>query len=135
MQWSKVLIAGAVGGVVNAVYGFVMHALIMGNTYSRYAPEVFRQDGSGMAWFITLPIVLGLVGAAFFAKSRSAWAAGPKGGAMFGFWVGLIGFIANFYTPLIYTGYPYYLTWCTGSILLIGWVVVGAVIGAMYKTT
>jgi hypothetical protein len=134
MQWSKVLIAGAVGGVVNAVYGFVMHALIMGNTYRKYTPEVFREDESGMAWFIIIPIVLGLVGGAFFAKSRSAWAAGPKGGAMFGFWVGLIGFIANFYTPLIYTGYPYYLTWCTGGILLIGWVIVGAVIGAMYKT-
>jgi hypothetical protein len=40
MQWSKVLIAGAVGGVVNAVYGFVMHALIMGNTYRNYGEHL-----------------------------------------------------------------------------------------------
>lgn len=133
MQWSKALIAGAVGGVVNAVYGFVMHVLIMGNTYRKYTPEVFREDESTMMWFIIIPILLGVVGGLFFAKSRSAWAAGLQGGATFGFWVGLIAFVSNFFMPLMITGYPYYLTWCTGAIYLIGWTLVGAVIGAMYK--
>jgi hypothetical protein len=133
MLSSKALIAGVVGGVVNAVYGFVMHALIMGNTYRKYT--VFSEDQSKMAWYIIIPILLGVVGGLFFAKTRSAWAAGPKGGAMFGFWVGLVAFVANFFMPLMIVGYPYYLTWCTGAINLIGWMVVGATIGAMYKTT
>ena len=133
MQWSKAVTAGVAGGVASAVYGFVMHGMIMENTYRKYAPEVFRADNANMMWFIILPILLGLAGAIIFAKTRSAWDAGPKGGAMFGFWFGLIGFIANFYSPLIYSGYPYFLTWCTGGILLIEWIIVGAVYGAVYK--
>ncbi|MDZ7290379.1 MAG: hypothetical protein ONB44_11870 [candidate division KSB1 bacterium] len=131
MQWSKAIIAGVVGGIVNAVYGFLLHGLVMGKTYQKYA--VFRTDAN-VIWFIIIPILLGVVGALFFAKSRASWSAGMKGGITFGFWIGLIGFVANFYTPLMYAGFPYFLTWCTGTIMLIGWMVYGAVIGAMYKT-
>lgn len=134
MNWSKAIIAGLVGGVVNAVYSFVMHGLIMANTYQKYTPEVFREGGN-MAWFIILPILIGMAGALVFAKTRSAWSAGLQGGATFGFWIGVIEFFTNFYSPLIYSNYPYYLTWCTGGITLIGWVVTGAAISAMYKTS
>jgi hypothetical protein len=130
MQWSKAIIAGAVGGVVTAIYNFVTYGLIMGSTFQKYT--IFRNDANP-AWFFVIAILTGLAGAVFFAKSRSAWSAGVKGGVNFGFWVGLIGLIANFYQPLTVAGYPYYLTWCTGGILLIGWMVYGAVVGAMYK--
>jgi hypothetical protein len=130
MQWSKVLLAGLAGGVVVSIYDFIMYGLIMGSTFQKY--EVFRSDANAM-WFPVLAILTGLVGAVFFAKSRSAWSAGAKGGVNFGFWVGLIGVIANFYMPLTFNGYPYYLTWCTGGIVLVGWMAYGAVVGAMYK--
>lgn len=110
-----------------------MHGMLMANTYRRYTPEVFREDDN-MMWFIVIPLLLGIAGALAFAKSRAAWGAGPKGGAVFGFWIGLIAFVANFYTPLIYAGYPYFLTWCTGGIMLIGWMLTGAVFGALYKS-
>ncbi len=131
MQWSKAIIAGAVGGVANAVYSFIMHGLIMGNTYQS-RPEVFRQD-TNPVWYPIVAILLGVVAGLFFARSRSAWSAGVKGGVNFGLWLGLVGFAATFYDPLIFAGFPYFLTWCWGAITLIGWLVYGAVAGAMYK--
>lgn len=135
MRWSKVLTAGLVGGIVNAVFGFLMYAVIMGNTFRKYSPEVFRgaENEPNMMWFIIMPVLLGLAGAVLFAKTRATWQAGLKGGVLFGFWVGLIGFLSNFYLPLTITGYPYYLAWCTGSIIVIGWMVFGAVLAAVYK--
>lgn len=136
MQWSKILMVGLVGGIVNAVYGFLMHGIVMGNSYRKYSPEVFRgaEDEPNMIWFVILPLLIGLVGAVLFAKTRASWQAGPKGGIMFGLWVGLIGLLGNFYSPLIISGYPYYLAWCTGGIIVIGWMIYGAVVAAMYKS-
>jgi hypothetical protein len=56
-----------------------------------------------------------------------------KGGMTFGFWLGLVAFFATFYNPLIFQGFPYFLSWCWGAITLIGWLVYGAIVGAMYK--
>ncbi len=131
MNLNKALIAGLVGGIVLAVYDFIMHGLIMASTYSKYV-AVFRKDAP-MYWFPILAILLAIAAALFFAKSRGSWEAGAKGGMMFGFWIGLLAFLAQFYNPLIFNGFPYFLSWCWGAINLIGWVIAGAVIGAMYK--
>lgn len=131
MQTSRALIAGAVGGLVLAVYSMIVHGFIMGSTYAN-RPEVFRQDAP-MYWFPIIAILLGVVAGLFFAKSRGSWAEGAKGGMTFGFWVGLLGFVAAFYNPLVFEGFPYFLSWCWGAIDLIGWVIGGAVIGSLYK--
>ena len=131
MNLQKALIAGAVGGVVNAVYGFIMHGMIMGGTYTAQ-PELFRQDAN-MMWFPIISILIGIVGGMIFAKTYSSWKAGVMGGVTFGFWIGLLPFLATFFNPLIFKGYPYYLAWCTGAILLLGWMVYGAVVATLYK--
>ena len=128
---SKALTAGAVGGVALAVYEWIMHGVIMGNTYANIAS--FRQDGNPM-WFPIIAILMGLAAGVLFGKTRTMWAHGPKGGATFGMWLGLIGGIGAFYQPLTISGFPYYLSWCWFGITLLGWVVYGAVAGAMYKS-
>ncbi|MDZ7266075.1 MAG: hypothetical protein ONB48_01910 [candidate division KSB1 bacterium] len=92
MNWSKALVAGLVGGVVNAVYEFIMHGLVMGNTY-KSLPNVFRQDANPI-WFTVIAILIGLAGALLFARTRGSWPAGAKGGMLFGVFVGLISFSA-----------------------------------------
>jgi hypothetical protein len=130
MNWSKALISGVVGGVAVAVYNAVTHGFIMAGEYAKVAH--FRADASPV-WFVVLAILAGAVAGILFAKSRASWAAGPKGGMAFGLWLGLIAFLMAFYLPLTQKDFPYYLTWCMGSIDLIGWIVFGAVVGAMNK--
>ncbi|RMF64715.1 MAG: hypothetical protein D6743_09005 [Calditrichaeota bacterium] len=131
MNWSKAVIAGVVGGIVVSIYNFVMHGVIMGSTYSKYS--AFTQQEANPVWFFVVAIAIGIAGAMLFAKSRTTWGAGVKGGITFGFFVGLIAFFAQFYSPLVINGFPYFLSWCQGGIALIGWMVYGAVFSLLYK--
>jgi len=132
MNWSKAIIAGVVGGIVMTIADFVMHVLILGNTYMKYA-EVFRQDDAGIHYFFFVGIMVAIMAAILFGKTRSAWADGIMGGITFGFFVGLILFFSRFYQSLTLEGFPYYLNWCTGGTALIAFVILGAVLGLMMK--
>ncbi len=131
MNWTKALFTGIVGGIVVCAYNFLMHGVIMANAYTKYS--VFRQDAANPLWFFVVAIVLGIFGALLFAKTRSSWAAGIKGGLAFGFWLGMVAFFFQFYNPLIFEDFPYHMSWCWGGINLIGWMVFGIVAGIIYK--
>ncbi len=132
MNWSKALIAGVVGGIVLFFADFVMHGMIMGSTYAKY-PALFVQEEGGIHWFLLISLCIGIALAILFAKTRQCWADGAKGGATFGFWVGLVVFFTPFYSTLVIIGFPYYLAWCQGGIVLIGMMIVGAAMGMIYK--
>lgn len=132
MNWSKVVVAGVAGGIVNTLANYVMHGVIMNKTYMSY-PEVFTQEDSGAYWFFLVGAAVGVLVAVLFAKTRSSWAEGMGGGATFGFYLGLAFFFTNMYPALVIEGFPYYLSWCWGGIDLIGYTILGAVIGAIYK--
>lgn len=131
MDWSKAVIAGFVAGIVRAVYDYVMYCLIIRDTYHSLE-HVIRQEAS----FVLYPIIELLIAVAaglFFAQSYSSWSKGVKGGLTFGFWMGGIAFLSTFFIPLIFKGFPYFLTWCWGSIGFSGWLIFGAVVAVMYK--
>lgn len=130
MNWGKAILAGAVGGVVVNLYSGLMHGFIMSETYKKHA--LLSQNPS-MIWLFVVSITIGIGGGLLFAKSRDSWGAGVKGGVTFGFWMGVVTFFAHFYNPLIFEGFPYFLSWCWGGITLIGWMVFGAVASLIYK--
>ncbi len=132
MNWSKAIIAGVVGGIVMTIADYVMHVLILGNTYMKY-PEVFRQDDAGVHYFFVVGIMIAIMAAILFSKTRSAWADGVMGGVTFGFFVGMILFFSRFYQSLTLEGFPYYLNWCTGGSAVIAFVILGTVLGLMIK--
>jgi hypothetical protein len=132
MNWSRILLGGAAAGVVTWLADFVMHGLILGGTYQRY-PQVFSQTQKSPAWFLLVSVCIGLTVALLLAKTRSMWAAGAKGGATYGFFLGLVGFFPSFYYPLVIDGMPYFLAWCWGGITLIDSVLAGAVLGTIIK--
>lgn len=132
MNWSKIVLAGVVGGVVNTLANYVMHGIIMGSAYMKY-PEVFTQEESGVHWFFVVGAAIGIMAAVLFAKTRNSWGEGLGGGATFGFYLGLVLFFTNMYPALTIEGFPYYMSWCWGGIDLIGYTILGAVLGAMYK--
>ena len=132
MNWTKVLIAGVVGGIAMTISDYVLHGMVMAPTYTGL-PAVFSQEQSNPGWFFVIGISMGVAAAILYAKTFGSWSGGWKGGAKFGFFLGLVAFFSPFYDTLVVDGFPYYLAWCQGGIALIGAVVLGLVIGLLYK--
>ncbi len=130
MNWTRVLLGGIVAGIVTNIADFLMHGMVMAETYKKY-DQVFSQAEANPLHFAAVSVVVAIFVAILFGKSRASWGAGWKGGAAFGLWFGLAFFFMNFYHPLVIAGFPYYLAWCWGGIGLIDGVLAGAVLGAI----
>ena len=131
MNWTKAILAGVLAGIAMNVADFVMHGLILGSAYEKY--EVFSQEQANPLLFLAVAVCIAVFAAILFAKTRSVWAEGAKGGATYGFWLGMVSFFSTFYNPLVLEGFPYHLSWCWGGINVIGAVIGGAVLGLVYK--
>jgi len=132
MSWTRTILAGLAAGVAVDIANFVQHGLIMGNTYRQY-DTVFSQQQANPLFFLLIDVCIGITAAILFARSRGSWAAGIKGGVIFGCFLGLVSVFPNFYYPLVIDGFPYHLAWCWGGINLIDAVIGGAVLGLIYK--
>ncbi|MCL4819608.1 MAG: hypothetical protein KJ067_10715 [Vicinamibacteria bacterium] len=132
MNWTRVALGGAVAGVVTWISDFVLHGQVMAATYRRL-PQVYSQEQASPMHFLLVAVTICFMSALLFARTRSHWGAGPKGGLTFGFFLGLVVFFQRFYDPLVIDGYPYYLAWCQGGIAMIDCLLAGAVIGAIVK--
>ena len=132
MNWTKVLIAAVVAGVVIWLVMFLLHGVVMGNTYTTY-DTVFSQEQASPFWFLAVSIVGAIAAAVLFAKSRACWGAGLGGGIQFGVLVGLVVGFVNFYHPLTIADFPYYLAWCWLGIDVISYGILGGVFALIYK--
>jgi hypothetical protein len=131
MNWTKIFIGGCLGGVAVWLYSFLMHGVILAGTYTDH--PAFQQAESNPFTFLLVSVAIGIAGTALFARSRASWAPGIKGGATFGFFVGLVALFLPFYLPLVINAFPYYLGWCWGTIDLIGWMIYGVVASLIVK--
>ncbi|HQU73663.1 MAG TPA: hypothetical protein PKV71_17775 [Calditrichia bacterium] len=131
MNWQKVIIAGVVGGIVLWFYDFLMYGVVMGSIYPKY--PVFNQEEGNILTFLLVEVCLALGGALLFGKTRKVWGNGLMAGVNFGVFLGIPFFFAQFFPSMVYAGFPYHLSWCFGSITLIGWVVFGIVASLLYK--
>lgn len=132
MNWTRAIIAGVVGGIVVNIADFIQHGLILGSTYVRY-DQVFSQEQANPLYFMLIAVTTGVFAAILFARTRSSWAPGVRGGLNFGLLLGLVTFWYPFYSALVIDGFPYYLSWCWGGINLIDALLFGVVVGAIYK--
>lgn len=132
MNWSKIFLAGLVGGVLATMADFVTHAIILGGTYMKY-PDVFTQTQTNPVYFFVTGILIAIFAALLFSKTRKCWADGWKGGATYGFFLGLVMFFAQFYNAMVIEGFPYFLSWCHGGSVLISATIMGLGIGLVLK--
>ena len=132
MNWTRIVLAALVGGVVMWIVSFLLHGLVMGNTYMKY-PEVFTQEQANPVSFLIIEILIAFPAAVIFAKTRERWSAGVAGGLAFGFWLGLFGSFAQHFNPLVMEGFPYYLSWCWFGINMIVSLALGAILGVMIR--
>jgi len=130
MNWTRIVLGGVVAGIITNLANYVMHGMLLADTYKKYS-DAFSQVPVNPAKFFAVAIAVGICVAILFGKTRASWAAGWRGGATFGLFLGIAHFFTNFYNPLVIGGFPYYLGWCWGGIGVIGGVIGGAVLGAM----
>jgi len=130
MNWTRIVLGAVVAGIVVWLGDFVMHGMLLGDTYARYS-QVFTQEQANPLSFLAISVAVAFFVAVLFGKSRASWGEGWKGGASFGLFLGLAGYFMNFYYPLVIDGFPYYLAWCWGGVGVIDCVLGGAVLGAL----
>lgn len=131
MNPMRALLAGLASAVAVFFSDFVLHGVILGDTYMKY-PEVFRQEEASPLYFLFVSVCMAVPAAMLFARTRASWAPGVRGGLLFGLQLGLIAFFVPFYDPLTLEGFPYFLAWCQGGANLISTLVGGAVAGLVY---
>jgi hypothetical protein len=135
MNWGKVFLGGIVGGIAIWLVDFLLHGIVMADTYMRF-PEVFAQeaDPMNMWWFLLVEVCIATAATMLFVKTRGSWGAGVKGGLTFGFFLGLVYFFTNFFPPLTIEGFPYFLAWCWGGMTMIVSLVLGAVLSFIVRS-
>ena len=133
MNVQKLLLTTLVVGVVANVVDFVVHGQILTGAYYSKMPSLFRQD-SPMVWLIIGDFVAALVLVFVYDRVYSSFGGGPKGGATYGLYAGiLVNFPTWIFANMIFVGFSYGLAW-TWTIYGVVWMVIcGAVAGAMYK--
>jgi len=132
MKSGKFWIAVLVAGVVMNVYDFVLHGVLMRDTYASN-PDVFRQSDNP-TWFVIGDFVAVLVLAWFYDKVYGSFAGGLKGGLMYGIYAGILVCFPGFiFTHLVFDGFTYGMawTWIIAGIIWGG--IAGAILGALYK--
>lgn len=134
MNWTKAILAAVVAGIATAIANFVCHGLILGNTYVEH-DQVFSQEQGNPIWFFLLSIIIALVVAILFGKTRNCWPNGIVGGVQCGFLIGLVVGITSFFWPIIFDGFPPFLAWCWLGIDVIGYSLLGLVLALFLKPT
>lgn len=132
MNWKRVLLGTVIGGVVMWLVSFVLHGLVMGNTYMKYV-DVFTQEATSPVNFLIVEILIAFPAAVIFSRTRGSWGPGISGGLVFGFWLGLVGSFAQLFHPMVIEGFPYYMGWCWWGINLITALALGASLGLVVK--
>lgn len=130
MNWTRIVLAGVVAGIVAFFANFVMHGMLLADTYKKYT-DAFSQVQVSPFKFLAVALAVNICVAILFGRTRASWAAGVKGGLTFGLFLGLAQFFTHFYNPLVIGGFPYYLGWCWGGIGVISGLLTGAVLGAI----
>lgn len=133
MKTGKFWLAVLAGGVVANIFDFLLHGMILQNAYYGAMPELFNQEANP-AWFIFGEFVAVFVFVWVYDKVYGSFGGGLKGGLMYGLYAAvLVNFPTWLFMSVFIKGFPYVLAWIW-ILSGIGWgVVLGAVVGAMYK--
>jgi len=130
MKVTKCLTIGLVLGVVANVMDFIVQGNLLAGYYTQ-AP--FRQD-SNMVYMVVGDFVAAFVFTWVYLKVAKSFAAGPVGGAVMGFYAGvLVTFPANIFIHLMIANFPYGLSWIWTGYGIVWYVIAGAIAGAMNK--
>jgi hypothetical protein len=135
MNVKKLLIAAVVVGIVMNVFDWVVQGMILQKAYYSTLTTLFRPaEELPMLWLIIGDFVAALVLVYVYDRAYSSFGGGPKGGATYGLYAGiLVNFPTWIFAHLLFVGFPYSLSWVWTVVGVVWFVVGGAVAGALYK--
>ena len=131
MNVKKLLLAAVAVGVVMNVVDFVVQGQLLAGLYAGL--PLFKRDPS-IHWLVIGDFVSALVFVWVYDKVLASFGGGPKGGALYGLYAGiLMNFPTWIFSHLLFEGFPYSLAW-TWTIVGVVWcVIAGTVAGMIYK--
>jgi hypothetical protein len=131
MNVKKLLLATVAVGVAGNIIDFVFQGMIMASQYA--AITAFRKDAS-VPMLVLGDFVAALVLVWVYDRVYGSFGGGPKGGATFGLYAGvLVNFPTWILLNLLIVGFPYWLAWTWTVYGVVATVIWGAVAGAVYK--
>lgn len=133
MNLKSFVLTGLVAGVVANVYDVAVHVGLLPGLYYSTLTGVFRTDPP-MHWLVIGDFVAAFVLTWVWARVHTSFGHGAKAGAIGGLYAGvLVYFPSQIFLHLMLAGFPYSLAWVWTICGIVWSVIVGAVIGALYK--
>lgn len=127
--WLAVLVAGIVANVLD----MVVQAHVLTNLYYSKMAEVMKPD-TAIGWFVFGDFVAVLVLAWVYDKVGSVFGGGIKGGAIAGFYLGVLASFPSYhFIFLMFKSYPYSLAWANTIYGILWYVVAGTILAAVMK--
>jgi hypothetical protein len=131
MDVKKLLLATVAVGVVANVFDFVVQGQLLASYYASLT--LFNKE-MPIHWLVVGDFVAALVFVWVYARVLGSFGGGPKGGATYGLYAGiLVNFPTWIFAHLLFVGFPYALSWIWTAIGVAWCVIAGAVAGAVYK--
>ena len=131
MNVKKLLLASLVVGVVMNVVDFVVQGQLLAGLYAGL--PLFKKEAP-IPWLVIGDFVAVLVFVWVYDRVFSSFGGGPKGGAVYGLYAGiLLNFPTWIFAHLLFEGFPYSLSWIWTVFGVVWCVIAGAVAGALYK--
>ena len=133
MRIQKILLATVAAGIAVNIYDFLLHEVLLQGPLYSHLTSFFRADAP-LPLIVVSDFVAALVFVWVYDRVQGAFPAGPKGGATFGVYAGvLVGFPTWIMCNLLISGFTYELAWAW-TLAGLGWgLVAGASAGAVYR--
>ena len=133
MNVKKLMLATLAVGVVTIILDFIVHGQVLQGMYYSKLTNLFRADAP-MAGLIVGDFVAALVFVWVYARVYDSFGGGPKGGATYGLYAGvLVNFPTWIFMHMLFVGFPYGLSWVWTIYGIVASAILGAVAGATYK--
>lgn len=135
MKSGKFWLAVIVAGIVATVLDYFVQGHLLANAYYVKMTAVMKQD-TPVQWFILGDFVAVLVLAWVYDRIWSVFGGGLKGGAVCGFYLGVLASFPTYhFVFLMFKDYPYRLTWINTIYGVIWYIIAGAIVAAVMGKT
>ncbi len=133
MKSSKFWIAVLAAGFAANVFDFIVQGNLLWKMFYANLPALYNQTGNPL-WLTLTDFIAVAVFAWFYDVVYKSFEGGMKGGMKFGLYAGIfLNFPAWLFAHFLFNGFPYGLSWVLTIYGVIWGMVVGSIIGMMYK--